>query len=191
MGPVATSHQRYRRTEWASQELTRVRVFLKTNFALRACKVVAIPVPPKKTTQEQARFLEQVLEVARAGLAVVFFVDAAHFVWAPFLGCLWCLARDVRAVGDGAEALQRAGGVERGDARGGPGLQRRLRQRRDRLHAVADAGGVGFAGARSRWCWTTPAISAANWCQVSHPELGIHLLFLPSIFPTLNFVERL
>ena len=81
--------------------LTQVRAFLKTHLGLRYRKVAAIPVPPKKTieehAQEQSRFLQQELEPAlaqaRAGRRAVFFVDAAHFVWAPFLGCLWCLAR--------------------------------------------------------------------------------------------------
>src|SRR3954466_3200594 len=81
--------------------LTQVRAFLKTHLGLRYRKVAAIPVPPKKTVEEhakeQARFLEQELEPAlaeaRAGRASVFFVDAAHFVWAPFLGALWCLTR--------------------------------------------------------------------------------------------------
>src|SRR5262245_49912519 len=81
--------------------LTQIRAFLKDHLGLRYRKVAAIPVPPSKTieahAQEQARFLEKELEPtlaeARAGRAAVFFVDAAHFVWAPFLGCLWCLAR--------------------------------------------------------------------------------------------------
>jgi hypothetical protein len=94
--------------------LTQVRAFLKTHLGLRYRKVAATPVPPKKTIEEhaqaQARFLDQELEPAlreaRAGRRAVFFVDAAHFVWAP----------PVRALGLRAEALQRAGGAERGDA---------------------------------------------------------------------------
>src|SRR5215467_424699 len=78
--------------------LTQVRAFLKNQLGLRYRKVAAIPVPPKKTIEEhaheQARFLDQELEPAlreaRVGRRAVFFVDAAHFDWAPFL---WCLAR--------------------------------------------------------------------------------------------------
>src|SRR5262245_22187602 len=81
--------------------LTQVRAFLKAHLGLRYRKVAAIPVPPKKTIEEhareQARFLAEELEPAlaqaRAGRRAVFVVDAAHFVWAPFLGCLCCLAR--------------------------------------------------------------------------------------------------
>jgi transposase len=37
--------------------------------------------------------LEPRLEQAQAGTRAVFFLDAAHFVWAPFLGVLWCFER--------------------------------------------------------------------------------------------------
>jgi transposase len=33
------------------------------------------------------------IEQAKAGQRYVFFMDAAHFVFAPFLGYLWCFAR--------------------------------------------------------------------------------------------------
>jgi hypothetical protein len=33
------------------------------------------------------------LEEAKSGQRVVYFVDAAHFVLAPFLGILWCFTR--------------------------------------------------------------------------------------------------
>jgi transposase len=37
--------------------------------------------------------LEPLLDEAQAGRRAVFFVDAAHFVLAPFLGMRWCFAR--------------------------------------------------------------------------------------------------
>jgi transposase len=81
--------------------LSQVRHFLKDHLGLRWRKVGAIPVPPKKTIEEHAREqatfvqeeLEPRLEQARQGRRQVYFVDAAHFVFAPFLGCLWCAAR--------------------------------------------------------------------------------------------------
>ena len=81
--------------------LSQVRHFLKDRLGLRWRQTGAIPVPPKKTVQEhaqdQAVFLEEKLEPrlnqARRGQRQVYFVDAAHFVLAPFLGCLWCAAR--------------------------------------------------------------------------------------------------
>src|SRR3954462_512880 len=81
--------------------LTQVRRFLKDRLGFRWRRTGAIPVPPKKTIQEHAR--EQAafvrdrlgprLEQARQKQRQVYFVDAAHFVFAPFLGCLWCVAR--------------------------------------------------------------------------------------------------
>lgn len=54
-------------------------------------------IPAKADPAVQAVYLETVLqprlEQAQAGQRAVFFVDAAHFVLAPFLGFLWTLAR--------------------------------------------------------------------------------------------------
>jgi transposase len=54
-------------------------------------------IPAKADALAQAEYLETVLEPrleqARAGTHAVFFVDAAPFVLAPFLGFLWSLAR--------------------------------------------------------------------------------------------------
>ena len=54
-------------------------------------------IPAKADPEEQKVFLEQEIQPrlseAQAGKRAVFFVDAAHFVLAPFLGFLWCLTR--------------------------------------------------------------------------------------------------
>ena len=54
-------------------------------------------IPAKADPEKQKEFLEQEiqprLEAAQAGKRVVLFVDAAHFVLAPFLGFLWSVAR--------------------------------------------------------------------------------------------------
>jgi hypothetical protein len=56
---------------------------------------------PKKSLTEhvatQREFLrtelQPALDAAQAGTGHVFFVDAAHFVFGTFLGCLWSIAR--------------------------------------------------------------------------------------------------
>jgi transposase len=54
-------------------------------------------IPSKADPDKQAAYLVQELEPrlaeAQAGKRAVFFVDAAHFVLAPFLGFLWSVAR--------------------------------------------------------------------------------------------------
>lgn len=54
-------------------------------------------IPAKADPEVQAAYLKNEMEPrlveAQAGKRAVFFVDAAHFVLAPFLGFLWCLTR--------------------------------------------------------------------------------------------------
>lgn len=54
-------------------------------------------IPAKADPEVQSAYLQQELEprlaAAQAGQRAVFFVDAAHFVLAPFLGFLWSLTR--------------------------------------------------------------------------------------------------
>ena len=54
-------------------------------------------IPAKADPDEQAAYLHEVIQPrlkdAQAGQRAVFFVDAAHFVLAPFLGFLWSVTR--------------------------------------------------------------------------------------------------
>ncbi len=54
-------------------------------------------IPAKPNPDQQTAYLAQEIEPrlaqAHAGQRAVFFMDAAHFVLAPFLGFLWSVAR--------------------------------------------------------------------------------------------------
>ena len=54
-------------------------------------------MPAKADHAEQVDYLNNKLlprlEEAKQGRRTVLFVDAAHFVYGPFLGFLWCLVR--------------------------------------------------------------------------------------------------
>ena len=54
-------------------------------------------IPAKADPDKQEAYLKETLqprlEEAKVGKRAVFFVDAAHFVLAPFLGLLWSVAR--------------------------------------------------------------------------------------------------
>ena len=178
--------------------LTQVRAFLKTHLGLRYRKVAAIPVPPKKTieehAQEQARFLETelepALEEARAGRRAVFFVDAAHFVWAPFLGCLWCLARLFVRSATGRKRYNVLGALN--------AVTQEVTRVCNEGYVTAEtvctllrslaASGlqvpitVVLDNARYQRCELVQSLAR---------QLGIHLLFLPSYSPNLNLIERL
>lgn len=178
--------------------LTQVRHFLKDGLGLRWRQAGAIPVPPRKTIQEhaadQAAFLkdelEPRLEQARRGKRQVYFVDAAHFVFAPFLGCLWCATRlFVRA----ASGRRRHNVLGAFDAV----AHRLIRVTNDGyinaesvcslLRAVSGAA-VGLPitlvldNARYQKCAVVQELAAA---------LKIELLYLPSYSPNLNLIERL
>ena len=167
-------------------------------FGLRWRKVGAIPVPPKKTieehAQEQATFvqekLEPRLEQARRGRRQVYFVDAAHFVFAPFLGCVWCVARLFVRAASGRKRYNVLGALD--------AVTHRLIRVTNHdyinaesvcalLRAVAEAS-VGLPitlvldNARYQKCALVQTLAAS---------LGIELLYLPSYSPNLNLIERL
>ena len=178
--------------------LTQVRAFLKAHLGLRYRKVAAIPVPPRKTieehAQEQSRFLQQelgpALAQARAGRRAVFFVDAAHFVWAPFLGCLWCLSRLFVRSGTGRKRYSVLGALD--------AVTHDVIRVCDEGYVTADTVCAllrALAGAGSRLPITVVLDNARyQRCELVQSlarQLGIHLLFLPSYSPNLNLIERL
>jgi transposase len=180
------------------RSLTQVRAFLKTHLGLRCRKVAAIPVPPKKTIEEhardQARFLAEELEPAlaeaRAGRRAVFFVDAAHFVWAPFLGCPWCLTRLFVRSGTGRKRYSVLGALD--------AVTHDVIRVCNEGYVTADTVCTllrALSGAGSR-VPITIVLDDARYqrCELVQSlarQLGIHLLFLPSYSPNLNLIERL
>src|SRR5438128_2814790 len=73
---------------------TQTRQFLK-KLGMKPRKLGQIPAKADPEVQEafKAEQLEPRLAEAQAGQRAVFFMDAAHFVFAPFLGLVWCFER--------------------------------------------------------------------------------------------------
>ena len=178
--------------------LSQVRPFLKDHLGLRWRRVGAIPVPPKKTVEEHAReqatFLEKEreprLEQARRGPRQVYFVDAAHFVFAPFLGCLWCVARRFVRAPSGRKRYNVLGALD--------AVTHRLIRVTNHeyinaesvcalLRAVAEAAvGLPITLVRDNAPYQKCAL-----VQGLAASLGIELLYRPSYSPNLNLIERL
>jgi transposase len=178
--------------------LSQVRHFLKGRLGRRWRKTGAIPVPPQKTVEEHAReqavFVqdkrEPRLEPARRGRRRVDFGDAAHFVFAPFLGCLWCAARLFVHAASGRKRYNVLGTLD--------AVTHRLIRVTNHeyinaesvcalLHAVAEAAGglpitLVLDNARYQKCGVVQALASS---------LGIELLYLPGYSPNLNLIERL
>src|SRR3954453_9477462 len=177
--------------------LSQVRHFLKDRLGLRWRRTGAIPVPPTKTVEEHAReqavFLQEKLEPrveqARRGQRQVYFVDAAHFVFAPFLGCLWCVARLFVRAASGRRRHNVLGALD--------AVTHRLIRVTNQgyinaesvcslLRAVAGAA-VGLPitlvldNARYQKCAVVQELAAT---------LKIELLYLPSYSPNLDLIER-
>jgi transposase len=151
-------------------------------------------VPAKADHDEQAEFLgDQLLprlEQAKRGKRAVLFVDAAHFVYGPFLGYLWCL---VRLFVPGPSGRQRYNVLAALDA---------VTHRVIRVsnHAYINAQSVcalltevAAPGMRRP---ITLVLDNARYqkCAVVQAlalSLGIELLYLPSYSPNLNLIERL
>jgi transposase len=175
---------------------TQVRRFLH-RLGLQPRRVAAVPLPPKATAAEHARVqrqfldaeLEPVLAEARAGRRDVYFVDGAHFVYAVFLGWVWCAVRWF---------IRSASGRKRYNVLGA-------------LHAVSHqlirVANHSYLNAESV-CALLRAVAAAS---VGRPitivldnaryqkcalvqdlarSLGITLLYLPGYSPNLNLIER-
>jgi transposase len=73
---------------------TQVRRFIQS-LGMKPRKVGHIPAKADATAQEDFKTgqLEPRLAEATSGQRLVFFMDAAHFVFAPFLGWVWCFER--------------------------------------------------------------------------------------------------
>jgi transposase len=150
-------------------------------------------VPAKADHDEQAKFLDEQLlprlEEAKRGQRTVFFVDAAHFVYGPFLGYLWCF---VRLFVPGPSGRKRYNVLAALDA-----ITHRVIRVSNHayinaesvcalLREVASAGLKGpitlvLDNARYQKCAVVQALAES---------LGIELLYLPGYSPNLNLIER-
>jgi transposase len=151
-------------------------------------------VPAKGDPDEQAAFLDNELsprlEEAERGRRTVLFVDAAHLVFGPFLGYLWCL---VRLFVPGPSGRKRYNVLAALDA-----VTHRVIRVANHAYINAESvcallqevAGAGLRGpitlvldnARYQKCQVVRALAAS---------LGIELLSLPSYAPNLNLIERL
>jgi transposase len=152
------------------------------------------PIPAKADVAAQAEFkaqkLEPRLQEARAGRRVVYFMDAAHFVFGAFLGCLWSLTRVFVRTPSGRQRFNVLGALD--------ALTHELITVTNETyinalsvcqllwqlaeHAKGKAVTVVLDNARYQHCALVQTVAA---------ELGIELLFLPPYSPNLNLIERL
>jgi transposase len=132
------------------------------------------------------------IEEAKAGKRIVFFSDAAHFVWGSFVGYLWCLARIFMPTPSGRSRYNVLGAIDAIN---------------NELITVCNTGYINALSVcellhkiRDRFIDETIPISIIlDNAKYQHcllvrelaEKLNIELLFLPSYSPNLNLIERL
>lgn len=169
----------------------RVREFLK-NIGMSPRKVGMIPA--KADVDKQEKFIKEELEPrlkeAKSGQRAVFFVDASHFVLAPFLGILWCFTRVFIKAPSGRQRFNVLGALNA------------------MTHELIIVTNDTYINAQS-FCDLLWRISRLNLgvpitlvldnarylkCKIVQDlaaALNIELLYLPSYSPNLNLIERL
>jgi transposase len=169
---------------------TQVRQFLQS-LGMKPRKVGQIPAKADVTAQEDFKTeqLEPRLEEATSGQRLVFFMDAAHFVFAPFLGWVWCFERLFVKAPSGRQRLNVLAALN--------ATTRELCTVTNltyitsvtvcellRLLAGAHPGvpiTIVLDNARYQRCTLVQSLAQT---------LGIELLFLPPYSPNLNLIER-
>jgi transposase len=169
---------------------TQIRQFLK-RLGMAPRKVAAIPAKADVQAQQEfkAHTLEPKLEEAKAGQRAVFFVDASHFVLAPFLGIVWCFARLFVKAPSGRQRFNVLGALN--------AITKELVtvtndtyitaaevcQLLDKLAALNLGVPISVILDNARYQHCALVVEHAR-------QLKIELLFLPGYSPNLNLIER-
>jgi transposase len=170
---------------------TQVRKFLKS-IGMKRLKTGMIPANADAEKQEKFKNeeLEPRLEEAKEGKRVVYFVDAAHFVFAPFLGFLWCFVRNFIKAPTGRKRFNVLGALNA------------------ITHELITVTNTSYINAHSvcELLWQIASLHSGvpitivldnaryQKCalvQELAKSLNIELLYLPSYSPNLNLIERL
>lgn len=170
---------------------TQVGLFLK-KLGFKRRKIGMVPAKAKP--EEQAAFLKEQLQPrlqeAIKGTKAVLFVDAAHFVYAAFLGYIWCLFRQFLPAPSGRQRFNVLAALDA------------------ITHRVISVTNTSYINAECvcDLIWkisieyadipVTLVLDNARYLHCSlvmkfAEELKIELLFLPPYSPNLNLIERL
>jgi hypothetical protein len=144
--------------------------------------------------QDQRQFLDRELQPrldqAQQGKGHVFFVDAAHFVFGTFLGCLWSFARIFVRAASGRQRFNVLGAWNAVTRQLFTVTNTTVVNAETMCALLRQLGNLGLKGpitvvldnARYQKTEAVRALAAT---------LEIDLLYLPSYSPNLNLIERL
>lgn len=175
-----------------SRSATQIRCFMK-RIGLKRYKTGHIPAKADREKQEQwlEKTLNPVIEKAKKGEVHLLFMDAAHFVLAPFLCFLWSFKRVFIKAPAGRKRLNVLGTVN--------AITKEIyfTAKTTNINALEI---VDFLHQlRIYYYDMKPIYIVLDNARYQHCQLvryiawqfNIHLLFLPSYSPNLNIIERL
>jgi transposase len=169
---------------------TQTRQFLK-KLGMKPRKLGQIPAKADPEAQEEfkAEQLEPRLAEAQAGQRVVFFMDAAHFVYAPFLALVWCFTRLFVKAPSGRQRLNVLAALH--------ATTKEILTVQNLTYVTAET----VCELLRLLAGTQPALPITivldnaryQKCALVQDlarSLGIELLYLPAYSPNLNLIER-
>lgn len=150
-------------------------------------------IPAKADPEKQKEFLEQELQPrldeAQAGKRLVFFMDAAHFVLAPFLGFLWSVVRVFIQAPSGRQRFNVLGALN--------AMTHELITITNDAYLTAESVCALLEKIANLYIGTPISIFLDNaryqrcaLVMAKAKSLNIELCFLPSYSPNLNLIER-
>lgn len=186
------AQQRLERLTGIRRSLPQVGSFLaKLGIGRHKTGHIPAKADPERQNEYLAQVLEPALQQARQGKAHLLFVDAAHFVLAPFLGWLWGFTRLFIKAPAGRQRLNVMGAVD-AITQQLDGLSNTTRINSDTMLTF-----IGYL--RQQYAQTKPLYLVLDNARYQHNKavkalaqhLNITLLFLPPYSPNLNLIERL
>ncbi|MBA3286175.1 MAG: IS630 family transposase [Nitrosopumilus sp.] len=171
---------------------TQIRAFMK-RIGMKCLKLGHIPskADPVKQKKFVKTVLEPVIEDAKKGKCHLLFLDAAHFVFAPFLCRVWCFARKFIPSPSGRQRLNVLGAID--------AVTKELTFLANSTYINAETI-VKFLEKLDRvYNDELPLYLVLDNARYQHCEyvkqiadkLHITLYFLPPYSPNLNLIERL
>jgi transposase len=187
---VAEAGERIAELTGIRRKPSQVRCFLK-RIGMKPRRVAAVPAKADLKAQQEFhdKVLQPKLQQAQSGQRVLFFMDAAHFVLAPFLGILWCFARLFLKAPSGRQRFNVLGALNAVTqevltvCNDTYITAQQVCQLLEQLRAFIPLKPISIVldNARYQRC--------ALVCECAD-RLKIELLFLPSYSPNLNLIER-
>ncbi|RMG87668.1 MAG: IS630 family transposase [Bacteroidetes bacterium] len=191
--PKTIKEARHRIAEFCGIErsLNRVHAYL-VRLGMRRLKTGHIPskADPEKQQQWLEEKLKPALVLAQKGEAHVLFMDAVHFVFAPFLCYMWCFVRVFIKAPAGRKRLNVIGAVN--------AMTKQVHYTSNTTYVNAISI-VEFLYQLAIFYYGKPIYIVLDNARYQHckyvkeiaQKLDITLLFMPPYSPNLNIIERL